>query len=52
MSSSRPGSQPANLQGVWADGLDAPWNGDYHLNINLQMCYWAVQSQQMHHPLR
>ena len=34
---SRPGGLPANLQGVWADGLHAPWNGDYHLNINLQM---------------
>jgi len=44
ISSSRPGSQPANLQGIWADGPRAPWNGDYHLNINLQMCYWGAFS--------
>ena len=43
-SSSRRDSLPANLQGVWADGLRAPWNGDYHLNINLQMTYWASSS--------
>ncbi|KAJ1455783.1 Six-hairpin glycosidase-like protein [Pelagophyceae sp. CCMP2097] len=42
ISSSRAGGQPANLQGVWADGLKAPWAGDYHLNINLQMCYWPA----------
>jgi alpha-L-fucosidase 2 len=34
----------ANLQGIWADGLNAPWNGDYHININLQMSYWGVYS--------
>ena len=43
-SSSRKGGLPANLQGVWAAGLKAPWNGDYHLNINLQMTYWAAFS--------
>ena len=42
ISSSRPGTKPANLQGIWADGMNAPWNGDYHLNINLQMSYWGV----------
>eukprot|EP01041_Mallomonas_annulata_P002018 gene2018-3917_t len=31
----------ANLQGLWADGPTSAWNGDYHLNINLQMIYWA-----------
>jgi len=31
-----------NLQGVWADGRHAAWSGDYHLNINLQMAYWAA----------
>jgi len=41
--SSRPGTLPANLQGVWADGLDVPWNGDYHTNINLQMNYWQAE---------
>ena len=43
ISSSRQGSQPANLQGIWADGLSAPWNGDYHLNINLQMCVFHTR---------
>ncbi|HYW35907.1 MAG TPA: glycoside hydrolase N-terminal domain-containing protein, partial [Balneolaceae bacterium] len=40
ISSSRPGSLPANLQGMWARGLKPPWNADYHLNINLEMNYW------------
>lgn len=41
LSSSRPGNVlPANLQGLWADTIDTPWNGDYHLNINVQMNYW------------
>jgi len=43
ISSSRPGSLPANLQGVWADGLQSPWNADYHTNINLQMNYWQAE---------
>lgn len=34
------GVLPANLQGIWADGMWAAWNGDYHININLQMNYW------------
>jgi len=38
--SSRPGSLPANLQGLWADTIQTPWNGDYHTDINLQMNYW------------
>jgi alpha-L-fucosidase 2 len=42
ISSSRPGDLPANLQGIWADGTQVPWNGDYHLNINLQMNYWPA----------
>jgi alpha-L-fucosidase 2 len=41
--SSRPGSLPANLQGLWNDHLRAPWNSDYHLNINLQMNYWPAE---------
>ena len=41
--SSRPNSLPANLQGVWADGLNPPWAADYHTNINLQMNYWLAQ---------
>ena len=43
ISSSRPGTLPANLQGVWADGLTPPWNSDYHTNINLQMNYWGAE---------
>ncbi|HKL20252.1 MAG TPA: glycoside hydrolase family 95 protein, partial [Tichowtungia sp.] len=43
MASSRPTSQlPANLQGIWNDQMWAPWESDYHLNINLQMNYWPV----------
>jgi len=38
--SSRPGNLPANLQGLWADSIQTPWNGDYHTDINLQMNYW------------
>ncbi|MDI9553888.1 MAG: glycoside hydrolase family 95 protein, partial [Bacteroidales bacterium] len=37
ISSSRPGGLPANLQGIWADGLNPPWSADYHININIQM---------------
>jgi hypothetical protein len=42
-----------NLQGIWSDGLSSAWNGDYHLNINLQMNYWgmAVGSKDMIYPL-
>ncbi|MCG2460730.1 glycoside hydrolase family 95 protein [Flavobacteriaceae bacterium F89] len=43
ISSSRPGSNPANLQGLWNEHIEAPWNADYHLNINLQMNYWPVE---------
>ena len=43
IASSREGSLPANLQGIWADGLNPPWNADYHLNINLQMNYWLAE---------
>lgn len=43
ISSSRPGDLPANLQGIWAEGMSPPWNADYHLNINLQMNYWPAE---------
>ncbi len=43
ISSSRPGDLPANLQGLWADGLNPPWNADYHININIQMNYWPSE---------
>ncbi|RVT48626.1 glycoside hydrolase family 95 protein [Rheinheimera sediminis] len=44
ISSSRPGSLPANLQGVWNKYDVAPWMSDYHVNINLQMNYWLAES--------
>jgi alpha-L-fucosidase 2 len=40
--SSRPGGLPANLQGIWAEEIQTPWNGDWHLNINVQMNYWPA----------
>jgi hypothetical protein len=43
ISSSRKGTQPMNLQGIWGNALEAQWHGDYHMNINLQMNYWAAQ---------
>ena len=43
IASSLPGSLPANLQGKWNPHLEAPWNSDYHLNINLQMNYWPAE---------
>lgn len=43
ISSSRPGGLPANLQGIWADGLNPPWDADYHININIQMNYWPAE---------
>ncbi|KAB5488200.1 glycosyl hydrolase family 95 catalytic domain-containing protein [Flagellimonas hadalis] len=43
ISSSRPNTNPANLQGIWNEHLEAPWNADYHLNINLQMNYWPAE---------
>lgn len=43
ISSSRPGSNPANLQGLWNQHIAAPWNADYHININMQMNYWPAE---------
>ncbi len=43
ISSSRYDTLPANLQGVWAEKLQNPWNADYHTNINLQMNYWLPE---------
>ena len=42
-SSRTPGKLPANLQGVWNPHIKAPWNSDYHTNINLQMNYWLAE---------
>ncbi|WP_200801008.1 glycosyl hydrolase family 95 catalytic domain-containing protein [Pedobacter caeni] len=43
ISSSQRGSLPANLQGLWAEEYQTPWNGDYHMNINIQMNYWLAE---------
>ena len=47
IASSRPGTNPANLQGLWNPYIEAPWNADYHLNINLQMNYWLANPTAM-----
>ncbi|MDE5972260.1 MAG: glycoside hydrolase family 95 protein [Muribaculaceae bacterium] len=44
IASSRPGSMPANLQGLWHNNVDGPWHVDYHNNINVQMNYWPATS--------
>jgi alpha-L-fucosidase 2 len=44
ITSSRPGGQPANLQGVWNEGLSAPWGGKYTININTEMNYWPAET--------
>jgi alpha-L-fucosidase 2 len=43
ISSTRPGLLPPNLQGLWCNQIQTPWNGDYHLNINLQMNLWPAE---------
>lgn len=52
--SSRPGGLPANLQGIWAEEIQTPWNGDWHLDINVQMNYWPAEVcnlSELHEPL-
>lgn len=44
ISSSRPGTQPANLQGIWNDSMRPPWDSKYTININTQMNYWPAES--------
>ncbi len=44
ISSSRPGTQPANLQGIWNNDMNPAWDAKYTTNINLEMNYWAVES--------
>jgi alpha-L-fucosidase 2 len=43
ISSSRPGTQPANLQGIWNDRLAPPWDSKYTININTEMNYWPAE---------
>jgi alpha-L-fucosidase 2 len=54
ISSSQPGGQPANLQGIWNDRMDAPWDAKYTININTEMNYWPAEKDnlpEMHEPL-
>jgi alpha-L-fucosidase 2 len=41
---SRPGGQPANLQGIWNEGMNPPWQSKYTININTEMNYWPAES--------
>ena len=43
ISSSRPGTQAANLQGIWNDGMNPPWDSKYTTNINFEMNYWPAE---------
>lgn len=54
IASSRPGSQPANLQGVWNEEINPPWESKYTLNINAEMNYWPAELcnlSECHEPL-
>lgn len=54
ISSSRPGTRPANLQGIWNDLLTPPWGSKYTTNINLEMNYWPAEVlnlSPLHEPL-
>lgn len=44
ISSSRPGSQAANLQGIWNDSMNPPWGSKYTININTEMNYWPAET--------
>ncbi|HPV18338.1 MAG: glycoside hydrolase family 95 protein [Prolixibacteraceae bacterium] len=53
-SSTHAGLLPPNLQGLWAKTIQTPWNGDYHLNINVQMNHWPAEITnlaELHRPL-
>ena len=54
ISSSRPGSQPANLQGIWNHLMTPPWESKYTININTEMNYWPAETANLsecHEPL-
>ena len=54
ITSSRPGTEPANLQGIWNPFIQPPWNSDYTTNINTEMNYWLAEScnlSECHKPL-
>ncbi|MET0466633.1 MAG: glycoside hydrolase family 95 protein [Chitinophagaceae bacterium] len=53
ISSSKPGGQPANLQGIWNDKIRPPWDSKYTININAQMNYWPAEKTnlaELHEP--
>lgn len=54
ISSSRPGSRPMNLQGIWNDHVQPPWGSNYTININTEMNYWPAENtnlSELHRPL-
>ncbi|QNL50602.1 glycoside hydrolase family 95 protein [Olivibacter sp. SDN3] len=54
ISSSRPGSRPTNLQGLWNDHVQPPWGSNYTININTEMNYWPAENTNLsecHQPL-
>ncbi len=54
VASSRPGTQPANLQGIWNEHVRAPWSSNYTVNINTEMNYWPAEPANLaecHEPL-
>ncbi|MEU4114189.1 glycoside hydrolase family 95 protein [Kitasatospora sp. NPDC028055] len=54
IASSRPGTQPANLQGIWNNDITPPWSSNWTSNINLQMNYWPAETTglaECHEPL-
>ena len=53
ISSSQPGGQPANLQGIWNDRINPPWDSKYTININAEMNYWPAEKTnltELHEP--
>ncbi len=52
IASSRPGTQPANLQGIWNDSISPPWNSKYTININTEMNYWPAEPTGLGEPLQ
>ena len=53
ISSSQPGGQPANLQGIWNDKINPPWDSKYTININAEMNYWPAEKTnlaELHEP--
>src|SRR5690606_4260021 len=54
IASSRPGTRPATLQGIWNDQVRPPWSSNYTININTEMNYWPAETTnlaELHQPL-